>query len=183
MSQSKLQVRSFSILSCSLFILPFLSSLFLPSFQERNSLSFEDKETVLEVVVSSDEARADTGLDVREGQEIYFEATGQISLQRGNPKADCGPDGYPLQTMQQPFPHRNIGALIGEVAWLISVEIDEKSGEEFRYEIAEKFYLGAQNQVRMPLSGRLFLGINENVVGDNSGEYRVRVYLNKNSIQ
>ena len=56
-------------------------------------------------------------------------------------------------------------------------EIDEETGEEIRHEIIEKFYIGSADQVRMPISGRLFLGINENVVGDNSGEFEVIIYL------
>ena len=33
----------------------------------------------------------------------------------------------------------------------------------------------------MPLQGRLFLGVNENVVKDNDGEFTVSIYL-KNKI-
>ena len=119
----------------------------------------------------------DTGLEVKEDQEIYFNAEKQISLQRGNPMAWCGPDGMDRKTMQQPISDKNIGALIGKVVWLISIEVDEETGEQIRHEIIEKFYIGSANQVRMPISGRLFLGINENVVGDNSGEFEVIIYL------
>jgi hypothetical protein len=119
----------------------------------------------------------DTGLEVKEDQEIYFIAQRQISLQRGNPMAWCGPDGMDRKTMQQPISDKNIGALIGKVVWLISIEVDEESGEQIRHEIIEKFYIGSANQVKMPISGRLFLGINENVVGDNSGEFEVIIYL------
>ena len=31
----------------------------------------------------------------------------------------------------------------------------------------------------MPLNGRLYLGINENVVGDNSGEFEVKIQIKK----
>jgi len=34
-----------------------------------------------------------------------------------------------------------------------------------------------EQTVEMPLSGRLFLGINEVVVGDNAGEFKVELYL------
>lgn len=119
----------------------------------------------------------DTGLEVKEDQEVYFRAQRQISLQRGNPMAWCGPDGMDRKTMQQPISDKNIGALIGKVVWLISIEVDEETGEQIRHEIIEKFYIGSANKVRMPISGRLFLGINENVVGDNSGEFEVIIYL------
>lgn len=139
----------------------------------------EEWETFFEIYVQADAARTDTGLEVREGQEIYFEATGQISLQKGNPLPFCGPDGYTLQTMQQPFPEKNIGALIGEVVWQVSIERDEKSKEETRHEIIEKFYIGSQSIVQMPLTGRLYMTVNENLVGDNSGEFGVKIYLKK----
>jgi len=135
------------------------------------------KRQPLRVSVLADKDWTDAGLDVIEGQEIYFTATGGISLQNGNPMAYCGPDGYNLKTVQQPFPDRNIGALIGKVIHLVSIEIDEETGEEIRNEIVEMFYIGSARKVEMPLEGRLFLGINENIVGDNSGEYSVTVFL------
>lgn len=143
--------------------------------QEENS-GLEWKE-VSRITVLGSVDWIDTGLEVKEDQEIYFSAQRQISLQRGNPMAWCGPDGMDRKTMQQPISDKNIGALIGKVVWLISIEVDEETGEEIRYEIIEKFYIGSANQVRMPISGRLFLGINENVVGDNSGDFEVTIYL------
>jgi hypothetical protein len=156
----------------------FVSLSLSPSLQEKEKKP-KEQGLSLEIIVLANEAPTDTGLDVRENQEIYFEASGKISLQKGNPLAECGPDGYHLQSVQQPFPDKDIGALVGEVVWLVSVEVDEKSGEETRHAITETFYIGAQNKVTMPLTGRLFLGINENLVGDNAGEFRVKVYVNK----
>jgi hypothetical protein len=168
--------NGFLFFLCGSWLFVFLS--LSPSLQEKEETA-KEQGVSLEIIVSADEAQTDTGLDVRENQEIYFEASGQISLQKGNPLAECGPDGYPLHSVQQPFPDKNIGALVGVVVWPVSVEVDEKSGEETRHDITETFYIGAQNKVAMPLTGRLFLGINENLVGDNDGEFRVKVYLNK----
>ena len=144
--------------------------------EQEESPDLEWKE-VSSIVVLGNVDWTDTGLEVKEDQDIYFSAQKQISLQRGNPMAWCGPDGMDRKTMQQPISDRNIGALIGKVVWLISIEVDEETGEEIRHEIIEKFYIGSADQVRMPISGRLFLGINENVVGDNSGEFEVIIYL------
>jgi hypothetical protein len=119
----------------------------------------------------------DTGYDVQQRQEIQFRATGGISLQVGNPMAYCGPDGYDLKTLQQPLQDNNIGAVIGKVVLLISIEIDEETGEETRNEIEEIFYIGSEQRISMPLNGRLFLGINENVVEDNSGQFMVEIRL------
>jgi len=144
--------------------------------EQEKSSDLEWKE-VSRITVLGSVDWTDTGLEVKEDQEIYFSAQKQISLQRGNPMAWCGPDGMDRKTMQQPISDENIGALIGKVVWLISIEVDEETGEQIRHEIIEKFYIGSANQVRMPISGRLFLGINENVVGDNSGEFEVIIYL------
>lgn len=127
--------------------------------------------------VAGDKSWTDTIFYVVEGQEISFKATGGISLQRGNPIAFCDPDGYNLKTVQQPIREENIGALIGRVVQIISVQIDEETGEETRNERAKEFYIGKENRVRIPMSGRLFLGINEFLVADNAGEFRVEFYL------
>jgi len=161
-----------------LLILTVLLLFFCSSFrgQEGTKQDVGERE-VRQFLVAADQGWIDTGWDVVEGQEIYFEATGVISLQKGNPMAFCGPNGYNLQTVQQPIRDKNIGALIGRIVFLVSVEIDEETGEETRNELIEEFYIGEKNRIKMLLSGRLFLGINENVVGDNSGEYKVLVYL------
>jgi hypothetical protein len=129
-----------------------------------------------EVAVPGNTAWSDTGLDVLEGQEILFRAVGQISLQRGNPVTYCGPEGYNYRSLQQPLHERNIGALIGKVYFLISVETDEETGEEIRNEREEIFYIGSASRIRMPMAGRLFLGINENLVVDNEGVFTVLIY-------
>jgi len=191
-TRSKAKGSLLLVLRWLMFVLPFLFFPFLSSHVsvEGSALDREkafskkgDRNSVLEweeiyrITVLGNVDWTDTGLEVKEDQEIYFRASKQISLQKGNPMAWCGPDGLDLKTMQQPLFDRNIGALIGKVVWLISIEIDEESGEVIRHEIVEKFYIGSVNKVRMPISGRLFLGINENVVGDNSGEYEVIIYL------
>lgn len=136
-----------------------------------------DETSVHNITVLANVNWTDTGLDVSEGQEIYFKALGEISLQKGNPMAHCGPDGYDLKSVQQPLLDRNIGALIGKVSELISVTVDKETGEEIRNEIFKYFFVGSENKVSMPMSGRLLLGINENIVGDNDGEYSVMVSI------
>lgn len=133
-------------------------------------------QTGLEVSVMSHVDWTDTGLDVVEGQELFFRAVGQISLQKGNPVTYCGPDGYNYQSLQQPIQDKNIGALIGKLYFLISVEVDEETGEEIRNEREEIFYIGSSNRIVMPMDGRLYLGINENLVVDNDGVFHVLIY-------
>lgn len=118
-----------------------------------------------------------TGFDVENGETIYFSAEGTISLQKGNPRAYCDPNGYDLKTMQQPITDKNIGSLIGRVVLLISIEEDEETGEEIRNEIIKEFYIGKNNEVVMPIEGELQLGINELVVEDNEGSFKAYMRL------
>ncbi len=120
----------------------------------------------------------DTGYRVLAGQDIQFQASGVISLQKYNPIAfPCSPDGLPMQTVQQAFRDENIGALIGKVVQLVAIEVDEETGEETRFEEEMLFYIGARNTVTMPLSGHLYLGVNELVVVDNVGIFNTLFYL------
>jgi len=130
----------------------------------------------LEISVMSNAQWTDTGLDVFEGQEFSFRAMGQISLQKGNPVTYCGPNGYNYQSTQQPLQDKNIGALIGKVYLLLSMEVDEETGEEIRNEVEELFYVGSEIRMAMPMNGRLFLGVNENLVADNEGSFTVVIF-------
>lgn len=129
------------------------------------------------ISVSGSLAWTDSGFDVLGGQKIYFKAAGAVSLQQGNPIAYCGPDGKTMNTIQQPLRDKPIGALIGRILNLISIEVDEETGEEKRNEVIELFYIGASATVTMPIDGRLFLGVNETVVEDNDGSFSVTFYL------
>jgi len=132
---------------------------------------------VFRLSVPSNVQWTDTGYDVEGDKALSFSASGGISLQVGNPMAYCGPDGYDLKTVQQPIQNENIGALIGKVVFLISIEVDEETGEKTRNEMVEIFHIGSDRIVSMPISGRLFLGVNENVAEDNSGQFTVDIRL------
>jgi hypothetical protein len=134
---------------------------------------------VKKVVVPASAGWVDTGLDALPGEGFYFKADGEISLQKNNPSASCGPAGLDLVTVQQPVPNQNLGALIGKVAQLIGVRTDEDTGEEIRDEIAAYFFIGPENGLDAPVKGRLYLGVNENVIKDNSGEFTVQVFRRK----
>lgn len=131
---------------------------------------------VKQMKVPADRGWADTGIDVVQGEAFLFLAAGEISLQRGNPAAGCGPEGLEMVIAQQPIPSKNTGALIGRVVQLIAVRKDEETGEEVREEIIEYFYIGKESRAYMPLKGRLFLGINENVFADNEGGFQVDIF-------
>jgi hypothetical protein len=127
------------------------------------------------IAVAADAGWVDSEIDVGPGDEIRFSASGQINLQRGNPEAVCGPEGLDLITVEQPVPNQNLGALIGKVAQLVARRVDEDSGIEIRDEIFVLFFIGQEKTVTVPFSGRLYLGVNENVLKDNAGAYSVVV--------
>ena len=130
------------------------------------------------ISVLSSESWTDTGYRVLAGQDIQFQASGVISLQKGNPIAfPCSPEGLPMKIGQHVFREENIGALIGKVVQLVAIEVDEKSGEETRFEEELFFFIGSSNNVKMPLSGHLYLGLNELVVIDNDGIFNTLFFL------
>ena len=126
---------------------------------------------VKNVVVPGAAGWVDTGLDVAAGEEILIRASGEVSLQLGNPAAVCGPAGLDMLTVDQPVPKENLGALIGKVSQFVASRVDEDLGGEVRDEIFVLFIIGAERSVRVPFKGRLYLGVNEKVIKDNGGEF------------
>ena len=110
------------------------------------------------IVVPGNQRWVDTGIMVREGQRISWTARGevQISTESGN---TANPSGSVRGTKGVgPLPEHLTGALIGRVG------------------PTAPFPMGASQQnVPMPASGRLFLGINDDHVDDNRGAYRVQI--------
>jgi len=121
----------------------------------------------------------DSGLNVKKGEEYFFQADGSISLQKDNPVAACGPEGLALRTMQQPLLDQNLGALICRVREKVEVVEDKKSGEKVARDVGEMFFVGKENRIAFPADGRLLFGVNENVLDDNDGVFEVRIYLKR----
>ena len=112
-----------------------------------------------EISVDSWVAWRDTGIDVRAGQAIYFEASGRV---RWGPNRQDGPEGErnSPHNATRPIPNRPAAALIGRV------------GDSSDY-----FFIGDdKGAVRVRSSGRLYLGVNDDYLKDNSGSFRVTVY-------
>jgi len=112
-----------------------------------------------QVTVVASEAWSDTGIDVTFGQTIYLEASGEIRWGRNR---RAGPQGEPNSPNNpaRPMPNRPGAALIGRV------------GTSTDY-----FYAGDdRGAIRVRSSGRLFLGINDDNLQDNTGYFRVIVY-------
>jgi len=100
----------------------------------------------------------DTGVDVRAGMTVYFEASGRL---RWGPDRQHGPggEGGSRNNPNRPIPGRPGGALIGRVGG------------------SDPFYIGDERgPIRMRESGRLSLGVNDDYLEDNSGSWRVTIY-------
>ena len=111
------------------------------------------------VTVQARLAWTDTGLDVRRGQQIYLNASGEIRWGTGGRKD--GPEGENNSPYNQgrPIPNRPAGALIGRVG----------DGDA-------PFFAGSdRGPYEMRGSGRLYLGVNDDYLQDNSGTFRVVV--------
>jgi hypothetical protein len=113
-----------------------------------------------QVIVSADVPWNDAGMDVRSGQTIYFEASGNVRWGRDRRDGPAGEDNSPSNP-NRPLPNRPAAALIGKVG----------------NTSADYFFIGAeQGAIRVRSSGRLYLGINDDYLPDNSGNFRVIVY-------
>jgi hypothetical protein len=110
------------------------------------------------VSVSAREGWNDTGIDVRRGQEVYFSASGRPRWGRDRADGPAGERGSP-RNPNRPIPDRPGGALIGRIG------------------NGDPFLVGDdRGPIRVRDSGRLFLGINDDYLLDNSGEFRVTIY-------
>jgi hypothetical protein len=101
----------------------------------------------------------DTGLTVRRGESVRFNATGQVQLSSdGNDTATPAGSRTGRRPAGGPMPQVLAGALIGRIGPVQMFGIGNQTGA-----------LG------MPADGRLFIGINDDNVNDNQGEFQVEV--------
>ena len=111
-----------------------------------------------DVTVSADVPWNDVGIDVRAGQTIYFSATGRVNWGPGRRDGPAGERDSPRNSTR-PIPGRPAAGLFGRVG-----------GQD-------PFFIGdEQGPIRMREPGRLYLGINDDYLQDNSSNFRVTVY-------
>ena len=100
-----------------------------------------------------------TSIVVRQGERIYFAATGEVRL-GGDPNELARPAGVTTgrrASASAPMPGAPAGALIGRIG------------------NGRAFLIGSQASVRMPANGQLFLGVNDDHLADNTGDFNVVV--------
>jgi hypothetical protein len=101
----------------------------------------------------------DSGVQVRAGQMVYFSATGRV---RWGPNRQDGPAGEhdSPRNDARPIPGRPAVGLVGRVG-----------------DSNDVFFIGDdQGPIRMRTSGRLYLGVNDDYLKDNTGSFRVTVF-------
>jgi len=111
-----------------------------------------------QIRVPANQPWTDTGITVRKGDRVTFNATGQIQLSSAATDT-AGPAGAPSgRRPSGPMPLVLAGGLLGRVGPVAM------------------FAIGTQTTaLGMPADGRLFLGVNDDDVNDNRGEFVVDV--------
>jgi hypothetical protein len=99
-----------------------------------------------------------TGFTVRRGETLHFNATGEVNwtpeaADRATPRGA----GSGRKSGRPPVGNAPGGALVARVG------------------NGQAFLIGNQGSVRMPANGELFLGINDDVVTDNTGDFFVTI--------
>ena len=112
------------------------------------------------VRVNSQQRWTDTNMTVRAGDVITFNTQGQIQMS-DNAQDVAGPAGSTSRRMAKDSPVTNViaGALIGRIGGY------------------PPFAIGDQRSIVAPVSGRLYLGVNDDHLPDNRGEFTVTVGL------
>lgn len=110
------------------------------------------------IVVNGNQQWTQTGLMVRRGERLTFNTTGEIRLSTAGDDV-AAPAGATSgrKVAASPMPNAIAGALIGRIG----------NGQPFG--------IGNLTSVVMPATGMLFLGINDDHVADNTGEFRVEI--------
>jgi hypothetical protein len=115
--------------------------------------------TARTVTIPANQTWSNSGIDVRRGDLIHFRASGNVTLSQ-NPGDYGTPAGANDGRMAGNSPLRGVtgGMLIGRVG------------------NGQPFVIGAQSDVTMPANGRLYLGVNDDDVRDNTGSFVVEMF-------
>ncbi len=117
------------------------------------------------VMVNAETRWTDTGINLRAGDIIRVQAEGRITMSGNDDSQDTAiPSGAQSgrRAVNSPLPQLPAGALIGR--------IDDGAA----------FFIGDGRTVeRAPTTGRLYLGVNDDHLPDNRGQFRVTVSVER----
>jgi hypothetical protein len=96
---------------------------------------------------------------VNQGDRLQFQSNGEIQLRPANFNDKAGVAGAYTQrhAPNAPMPNVFAGALLG------------------RIDSGQPFGIGDQKTIIAPASGLLYLGINDDVLNDNTGQFNVTI--------
>jgi hypothetical protein len=110
------------------------------------------------VVVNANQQWTSTGIMVRRGERLTFNTTGEVRLSAaGDDVAQPAGATSGRKVAGAPLPNEIVGALIARIG----------NGQPFG--------IGNLNSVVAPATGMLFLGVNDDHLADNTGQFRVEI--------
>jgi len=108
--------------------------------------------------VDANQQWTDTGINIRAGDTITFDTQGTVRISGNrNDVAGAGGTLSGRRDANAPLPNQVAGALIARIG------------------NSPPLFIGNRRSVRAPFGGRLYLGINDDNLGDNSGDFQVTV--------
>jgi hypothetical protein len=126
---------------------------------EQNYNKLRRGKRIKKVVLESNAKWLDTGIDVRIGQDILFSASGSINIDTNTTVYQNG-ELHVNWDRRKPLPNQPTGAIIGRIG---------KKGE--------MFYIGNDKApFHIDTKGRLYIGINDFDLSDNTGKFNVTIY-------
>ena len=112
------------------------------------------------VRVEGRNAWTDTGINIRPGNTVFFNSEGTVRLSSSpNDIAGVGGALSGRRDIDAPLGNQTAGALIARIG------------------NGAPFLVGNRRSVRAPIGGRLYLGVNDGDLGDNSGDFQVIVEI------
>jgi Ca2+-binding EF-hand superfamily protein len=108
------------------------------------------------IAVGGDREWVDTGITLTAGDTVTISADGQIRLSREN-RTGISAAGAGNRIPDATIPSAPVGGLVA------------------RFGNSAPVFIGQNRTMRVPRSGRLFLGVNDSYFDDNTGQFNVRV--------
>jgi hypothetical protein len=114
------------------------------------------------IVVDSRVRWTDTGIDVTRGDRLVVRSEGTITMSSDTDTATAAGSSTGRRAASAPFPQMPAGGLIARIG---------DSGP---------FFLGDGGALgQVPATGRLFLGVNDDYLPDNRGQFRVTITIRR----